>query len=274
MSIDLTLSWIDLRISTERSELLQQFQNRYPVSYLRRYQLNSENSSSYEADVICFEYDYPDIPSLNLLQEVREALPSCPIVMFTEQHSEALAVWAFRTGVWDYFVLPLAENGIDEVFVSVELATEVCFSQRPQFKKSVHVMLPDEVRFRGSPGNEKLLQPAISYLEGHFREKITEERLALLCKINVSQFSRTFRQTFNVTFQEYLVRFRLNESARLLRNPSASIADIAYLVGFNDPSYYARAFKKHFGVTPSRYRQCLKGDRASLDQSDQLLRIA
>ncbi|WP_296058546.1 response regulator transcription factor [uncultured Amphritea sp.] len=274
MSIDLTLSWIDLRISTERSELLRQFQNRYLVSYLRRYQLNSENSSSYEADVICFEYDYPDIPSLNLLQEVREALPCCPIVMFTEQHSEALAVWAFRTGVWDYFVLPLAENGIDEVFMSIEQATEVCVSQRPQFKKSVHVMLPDEVRFRRSPENEKLLQPAISYLEGHFREKITEERLALLCKISVSQFSRTFRQTFDVTFQEYLVRFRLNESARLLRNPSASIADIAYLVGFNDPSYYARAFKKHFGVTPSRYRQCLKGDRTSMEQSDQLLRTA
>ena len=244
------------------------------MSYLRHYQLNSGNSSSCEADIICFEYDYPDIPSLNLLQEVREALPGCPIVMFTEQHSEALAVWAFRTGVWDYLVLPLADTGINEVVTSIEAAAEVGFSQRPQFNKSAHVMLPEEVRFRCSPENEKLLRPAISYLEGHFREKVTEERLAALCKINVTQFSRTFRQTFDVTFQEYLVKFRLNESARLLRNPGASIADIAYLVGFNDPSYYARAFKKYFGVTPSRYRQCLKNDRASKVQDHQVLRSA
>ena len=51
---------------------------------------------------ICFEYDYPDIPRLASLQETKLSYPSLPIVMVTKQHSEDLAVWAFRSRVpWE-----------------------------------------------------------------------------------------------------------------------------------------------------------------------------
>ena len=278
MSMKMTMSWLDLRIdlrsSDDISPLLQQFDNRYQITRFIRQQLTIETLPQCKADIICFEYDYPDIPSLNLLQEMHNLYPDSPILMFTEQHSEALAVWAFRTGVWDYFVLPLSESAIAEVINSLSNANEFCFSLRQQFEQSGHVRLPDEVRFRAPPVSQQQLQPALNYLEIHYSQKMTEEDLAKLCSLTVSQFSRQFKQAFDITFQEYLVNYRLTESARLLQNPAASISDIAYSVGFNDPSYYARAFKKHLGVTPSRFRQLLKENNQPDAVACELLKTA
>ncbi len=214
-----------------------------------------------EADLICFEYDYPDIPRLNLLQKMRHAHPDSPILMFTEQHSEALAVWAFRTGVWDYHVTPMSEVMITEVINALENAASFRFAVREQNPRLSLVRLPDEVRFRASEEDVNVLQPAINHIELHYSSKISEEKLAELCQLTPTKFSRLFKQRYEITFQEYMVRYRLKESARLLLNPVATISDIAYSVGFNDPSYYARAFKKYLGVSPSRFRRLLEDNQ-------------
>jgi DNA-binding response OmpR family regulator len=70
-------------------------------------------------DVLVAEYDYPDLNALRLLREVRERFPLLPIVIFTLQHSEALAVWALRNRVWDYFVKPLAKRVVQRIVVAL-----------------------------------------------------------------------------------------------------------------------------------------------------------
>src|SRR5262245_9632430 len=61
-----------------------------------------------QPDMICLQYDHPDALGLNLLLEIKARIPSTPITMLTRQHTEELAVWAFRAGVWDYLVLPMS----------------------------------------------------------------------------------------------------------------------------------------------------------------------
>ena len=54
-----------------------------------------------------------------------------------------------------------------------------------------------------------------------------------------------------ISFRAYVVRYRLKETCRLLGNPGATVSDVAFAVGFNDHPYFARTFKRHFGVCPS-----------------------
>jgi AraC-like DNA-binding protein len=70
-----------------------------------------------------------------------------------------------------------------------------------------------------------------------------------------------------LTFQEYLVQRRVQEAIRLLKNPSASIADVCYTVGFGDQSYFTRTFRRYVGTAPSAYRR-------QLDEVDASLRTA
>jgi AraC family transcriptional regulator len=50
---------------------------------------------------------------------------------------------------------------------------------------------------------------------------------------------------------------RLEQARRLLREPKARITDIALAVGYQTPSAFAAAFRRHTGTTPSDYRRCL-----------------
>ena len=57
-----------------------------------------------------------------------------------------------------------------------------------------------------------------------------------------------------MTFRDYLIRLRIETAAHRLRSNGASVLEVACSVGFNDPSHFARLFRRHMGVTPTAYR--------------------
>jgi len=65
---------------------------------------------------------------------------------------------------------------------------------------------------------------------------------------------RLFGKTFGVTPVEYRNAVRLERAKALLGNPRLSIADVAYAVGFQDPGYFTRQFRKQNGVSPKAFR--------------------
>jgi AraC-like DNA-binding protein len=65
-----------------------------------------------------------------------------------------------------------------------------------------------------------------------------------------------------------VLRYRILEACRLLRNPNANVTKVAYSVGFNDASYFSRVFRRFIGVSPSSYSAEFEPDNASeLDMS-------
>jgi AraC-like DNA-binding protein len=66
---------------------------------------------------------------------------------------------------------------------------------------------------------------------------------------------RYFRDTMGTSFIDYLKDYRLAMAARLLSASDASILEIAEDVGFESLSYFNRAFKKRYGMTPTQFRK-------------------
>ena len=58
-----------------------------------------------------------------------------------------------------------------------------------------------------------------------------------------------------MTFCEYLLKFRISKACESLSDPLVKVKTVAFEVGFNDLSYFARTFRRHTGVTPSTYQQ-------------------
>jgi len=77
--------------------------------------------------------------------------------------------------------------------------------------------------------------------------------VSTLCDMSPFRFSRSFHETYGLTFQDYVMRYRILESCRLLKNPSTNITDVAYAIGFNDASYFSRTFRRYVGTSPSNY---------------------
>jgi YesN/AraC family two-component response regulator len=223
--------------------------------YAGHFSLDSEIEGVKPA-VICFDFDFPTKMGLKLLQRTKQSHPRIPLLMLTVQHSEALAVWAFRSRVWDYLVKPVAKVEMERCIVGLhEMLQMQALQKESRSPALVKALIPEENRTHGIRDNATLqLAGAIEYVERNFREKISSSEVASLCGLTPFQFSRTFKETYGLTFQEYVLRYRIREACRLLKNPAAEVAEVAHLAGFNDPSYFGKIFRRYISCSPSQYQ--------------------
>jgi len=95
------------------------------------------------------------------------------------------------------------------------------------------------------------------YIQQHFREPISINQLAEMIDVPIRRYQRHFKQIFNISPQEYIIRHRLHFACEALRNSSSTIAKIAIDSGFYDQSSFTRQFKKYLYTTPLKYRNTL-----------------
>lgn len=96
------------------------------------------------------------------------------------------------------------------------------------------------------------IDKAVHYIETNFAKKITLEEIAKECTISVSKLCHDFKEKFNKTVFEFIVDTRLNFARNFLYfNPHARIKDACISSGFDDNSYFCKAYKNKFGVNPS-----------------------
>lgn len=246
--------WLDMTVSVRDTGALNGFDHAFQIQ--ERSPLASIHSDveRFRPAVAFFDFDFPTKPGLQLLRETKQDFPGLPLVMLTVQHSEALAVWAFRSRVWDYLVKPMPRSEIERCVSSLEEMLVLRHSQSaPRPAAFPGATIPEEHRSGARDHGSLTLAPAVSYVEQNYSSKITSARAAALCGLSAFQFSRSFKDTYDVTFQEYVMRFRIREACRLLRNPAAQVADVAALVGFGDPSYFCKIFKRYTDTSPSHF---------------------
>lgn len=103
--------------------------------------------------------------------------------------------------------------------------------------------------------NLSIFKNMIRFIQQHFHEKITLGQIASSGGIGQSKCCQLFDHYIHQTPNAYLTAYRLHKSTQLLQLTDSNITEIAYEVGFNGASYYAEAFRKHFGISPSEYRK-------------------
>lgn len=91
-------------------------------------------------------------------------------------------------------------------------------------------------------------------IELHLYSNLAIEELAKLSQTSVSTFKRVFKKEFNVTPLNYITTKRIKKAENLLKITEVSISEIAYEVGYSDPQYFTRIFKKNIGTTPTKYQ--------------------
>jgi len=94
-----------------------------------------------------------------------------------------------------------------------------------------------------------------NYIDEHYTEGISLDEVAGQTGISRYYVSHLFKELMNTTFVGYVNELRLNRAAMLLVTTDRPIIEIASISGFNNLSNFNRAFKMHFGKTPSAYRK-------------------
>ncbi|MBC9250474.1 AraC family transcriptional regulator [Pseudomonas alcaligenes] len=270
------LLWLDLTHDRSAEDLIGQFRLSCECHLAKDYSITARDSGQ-QPDMICMHFDRPDGLGLNLLQEVKRTAPSIPITMFTVQHSEELAVWAMRSGVWEYMVLPLSIHEKTRYLGALDQLCQLRWQGDSHAKKSWLERcngLPDSIRLTKEHQKHQVLQKAMLYIDQHFRDSVDQKELAQRCGMTPFRFCRVFKEVYGQGFMEYILRKRMDFAKELLHNSQMPITSIGYEAGFKDPSYFARAFKQCIGCTPSDYRStCRPSEVPELADSDSRLEV-
>ncbi len=107
-----------------------------------------------------------------------------------------------------------------------------------------------------SPTNKqnKLLDEAIEYFNDNFNATISIKDYANDQNISCCWFIRSFKSYTGTTPTQYITNIRINKAKNLLLGNSLTIGEIGNLIGYQNPLYFSRVFKKNVGLAPMGYR--------------------
>lgn len=122
----------------------------------------------------------------------------------------------------------------------------------------------EHVGQEAASGNEngrdtERIRQIMEYIQNHYAEKITLEDLADQIHLCKSESCRLFKRYMNQSMFDYLLDYRIERSLELLRQSGLDVTQISGLVGFANPGYYSRIFKRKMGCTPLEYRKSRRG---------------
>ena len=132
------------------------------------------------------------------------------------------------------------------------LFLQVIFLLLQYSTKQAKNVLPEE----GTPADK--LKNVLDYIEIHYAQTILVEELAKICCFSEYHFMRFFKKHMNMTCVEYVNNVRLEKAVELFEQGNTSILEVSLSVGFHNLSYFHRAFKNKYGMTPRSFIKELK----------------
>ena len=171
----------------------------------------------------------------------------------------------------------LADDIADRMFRIRELYDNKTFFSETKSKMLVDDMLVmigehlskrdvDElVQSPASEGDKKHIRAALTYIDEHFMEGITQTEVAEYVGLSPYYFSRMFKKIMNKNISSYISEVRLKYAIGIMADDSMTIMDCAFKSGFQSITAFNRAFKECFGCSPSEYRKSnIKGRKKGL----------
>lgn len=103
--------------------------------------------------------------------------------------------------------------------------------------------------------NNDIILKCITYMKSHIDETITLKTLRDLTNVSASYLSSIFLKYMNHSPIDYFIYLRIMLACQYLRLSNLRINEISSKVGYKDPLYFSRIFRKHMGISPRDYRQ-------------------
>jgi ligand-binding sensor domain-containing protein/signal transduction histidine kinase/DNA-binding response OmpR family regulator len=231
--------------------------NDYKIIESNNGQEGWETATELLPELIICDVMMPIMDGLELTKNLKtdERTSHIPIILLTAKSSYTHQIEGMEMGADSYVTKPF----------SMEL-----------LKLNVRNLLQSRANMRQKFSQQVSLQPqniSVSTIDHAFMGKVIEcieARMSdqdfgvpeLSAQIGMSQpvLYKKIRAITDLSVNDFIKSIRLKKAAQLLLQKVHNISEVSYLVGFNDPKYFSREFRKQYGQTPRAYLNSLEGD--------------
>ncbi|SJN46649.1 two-component regulator propeller domain-containing protein [Sphingobacterium sp. JB170] len=206
-------------------------------------------------DLIVSDVMMPNSDGMELLQKVRKTRMTChiPVILLTARTAEPYVLEAFNQGTDDYITKPFS---VQLLRLKIRNMLDVRKRLEDRFIQN-HIVKPtEEVVIE----QNSFLSTVMEIVQEHIdQESFSVEDLARYCGMSRTVLYRKVKNFSGLNVVEFINVVRLKKAAQLLETAvDITVSEVAYKVGFTDPKYFSKTFKKFFGVSPSQYVQTRK----------------
>lgn len=250
----------------EREALAELVQRRFEREVVLEVAENGRKAADtavlWGADLILMDIEMPGMSGLDAARAVLAQRPSCRVIFVTAYSLFQYAHEAVHLGACDYLLKPVDP---DELEASVRRAMRQIETERKLEELAAARPQPEqtetEEEAEDAPEESENSQTALvmahvrRYLEDNYMFDLSLDSVGEILHISPAYLSAQFKKYQKMNFLDCLTELRINAAKELLADPFRSSAEVASMVGYEDASYFARAFKKRTGMTPTQYRR-------------------
>lgn len=205
-----------------------------------------------EIHILLSDIRMPEMTGLQLLKTIKEKGMS-PVVIVISAYSEfEYAQEALRLGVVNYLLKPISKSKLIEAVEGAVTVLEKRFKVG-MIEKLVDKKIVDATTKINTVS--KTIRKAISYIDHHMKDEISQKEVAAHVHLNPSYFSVLFKEEIKLNFSEYVTRRRIQRAKELLLSTRLNINEIAEEVGYKTAKYFIKIFKEYEDMTPTTYRK-------------------
>jgi YesN/AraC family two-component response regulator len=199
-------------------------------------------------DLLLTDIKMPVLGGLELVERIRRANPDLRIVIVSGYSEFEYARRAIELGVDEYILKPVDVESLSETLRRVRIRLEASAAQ-----------VESEFALDSIGAGEADLVKAVSlYLQENYRQPYSLERLAAAFGCKTAYLLRLYSKATGSTPTQDLIRLRIEKAKRLLLgHPQLEVKQVAAAVGYNDPLYFSRLFKRETGLNPSAFKDSL-----------------
>lgn len=206
----------------------------------------------HEIDIIISDISMPIMNGFELLQEIRRNDMFChiPVIMLTVENTLESKIKGLEYGADAYIEKPFSTTHLSATVENLISRREVL-----QKRYTGNPLKQDNETIKSSR-DKNWFEHLTELINANIQEpEISIESLASELNMSRSSFQRKLKGLTGLSPVEFIRLIRLKKAAELLSRGKYRVSEVAYMVGFNKPSYFTSLFKKQFGVLPKDFKE-------------------
>jgi YesN/AraC family two-component response regulator len=249
--------------------------HRYNILVAENGKVGLEKATAEQPDFIITDVTMPEMDGLTMVHQIKQNPDIChiPIVVLSAKASLEDRLQGLKEGIDDYITKPFSatylRQRIENIIAQRSMlqrtwlgqlgGSENALSDNAHYTEETKAEAPQREYRLEAPEivdtDQEMMEQLMQYLESHISDQdLKIEDMADAVNLGRTVFYGKIKSIVGMAPFDFLRHIRMQRAEDLISRSQMNISEVAYAVGFTDPKYFTKCFKKETGMTPTEYR--------------------